>query len=45
MFCFAIAIVIGTHLLLTRTSLGLLIRAVVQNRQMAACMGVKAHDE
>ncbi len=40
-FCFAIAIVIGTHLLLTRTSLGLLIRAVVQNRQMAACMGVK----
>lgn len=38
---FAIVIVIGTWLLLTRTSLGLLIRAVVQNRQMAACMGVK----
>jgi urea transport system permease protein len=27
--------------LLTRTSLGLLIRAVTQNRIMAACMGVK----
>jgi urea transport system permease protein len=38
---FAIVIIIGTHLLLTRTSLGLLIRAVVQNRTMAACMGVK----
>jgi urea transport system permease protein len=38
---FAVVIIIGTHLLLTRTSLGLLIRAVVQNRTMAACMGVK----
>ncbi len=38
---FAILIVVGTHLALTRTSLGLLIRAVMQNRQMAACMGVK----
>ncbi|HEX8297036.1 MAG TPA: urea ABC transporter permease subunit UrtB [Chthoniobacteraceae bacterium] len=38
---FAIFIIIGTHLILTRTSLGLLIRAVMQNRQMAACMGVK----
>ena len=38
---FAVVIVIGTHLILTRTSLGLLIRAVMQNRQMAACMGVK----
>jgi urea transport system permease protein len=28
-------------LILTRTPLGLLIRAVMQNRQMAACMGVK----
>jgi len=37
---FAIAIVVGTHLLLTRTPFGLLIRAVTQNRQMAACMGV-----
>lgn len=38
---FAIAIVLGTHLLLTRTPLGLLIRAVMQNRNMAACMGVR----
>ncbi|MBC8009271.1 MAG: urea ABC transporter permease subunit UrtB [Burkholderiales bacterium] len=38
---FAVVIVLGTHLVLTRTPLGLLIRAVMQNRQMAACMGVK----
>ncbi len=38
---FAVAIIVGTHLLLTKTPLGLLIRAVMQNRQMAACMGVK----
>src|SRR5690606_20390016 len=38
---FAIAIIIGTWLLLTKTPLGLLIRAVMQNRQMAACMGVR----
>ena len=38
---FAVVIVVGTHLALTRTPLGLLIRAVMQNRQMAACMGVK----
>src|SRR5262249_14492405 len=38
---FAVVIVIGTHLLLTRTPLGLLIRAVMQNRNMAACMGVR----
>jgi urea transport system permease protein len=38
---FAVVIVIGTYLILTKTSLGLLIRAVMQNRQMAACMGVK----
>lgn len=37
---FAIFIVIGTWLMLTRTPLGLLIRAVMQNRDMAACMGV-----
>jgi len=37
---FAIAIVVGTHLLLTKTPFGLLIRAVTQNRPMAACMGV-----
>jgi len=39
--CFAILIIFGTHLLLTKTPLGLLIRAVTQNRTMAACMGVK----
>jgi urea transport system permease protein len=38
---FAVLIIFGTHLLLTKTSLGLLIRAVTQNRVMAACMGVK----
>jgi urea transport system permease protein len=37
---FAILIVIGTWMLLTKTPLGLLIRAVMQNRDMAACMGV-----
>jgi urea transport system permease protein len=39
--CFAIVIVIGTWLLLTKTPLGLLIRAVMQNRDMASCMGVR----
>jgi len=38
---FAIAIVIGLTLLLKKTPLGLLIRAVMQNRGMAACMGVR----
>ncbi|HEX8372785.1 MAG TPA: urea ABC transporter permease subunit UrtB, partial [Chthoniobacterales bacterium] len=38
---FAILIVIGTWLLLSKTPLGLLIRAVMQNRNMAACMGVR----
>jgi urea transport system permease protein len=38
---FAVVIVIGTWLLLTRTPLGLLIRAVMQNRGMAACIGVR----
>ncbi len=37
---FAVLIVIGTWMLLTRTPLGLLMRAVMQNRDMAACMGV-----
>lgn len=37
---FATVIVIGTWLLLTKTSLGLLIRAVMQNRNMASCLGV-----
>ena len=38
---FAVLIVVGTWLLLTRTPLGLLIRAVMQNRDMAACIGVR----
>lgn len=38
---FALMIVLGVWLVLTRTSLGLLIRAVMQNRQMASCMGVR----
>jgi urea transport system permease protein len=39
--CFAIVIVVGTWLLLTKTPLGLLIRAVMQNRDMASCLGVR----
>ncbi len=38
---FAVLIVIGTWLLLTKTPLGLLIRAVMQNRNMASCVGVR----
>jgi urea transport system permease protein len=38
---FAILIVIGTWLLLTKTPLGLLIRAVMQNRAMASALGVR----
>lgn len=38
---FAIIIVFGTWLLLTKTPLGLLIRAVMQNRGMASCIGVR----
>jgi urea transport system permease protein len=38
---FACVIVGGVFLLLARTPLGLLIRAVMQNRSMAACMGVR----
>jgi urea transport system permease protein len=38
---FAVFIVYGTYLLLTRTSLGLQIRAVMQNRAMASCVGVR----
>ena len=38
---FAVVIVLVTWLVLNRTSLGLLIRAVMQNRNMAACMGVR----
>ncbi len=39
--CFAVLIIFGTWLLLNKTSLGLLIRAVMQNRNMAACMGIR----
>lgn len=39
--CFALVIVFATWLLLTKTSLGLLIRAVMQNRGMAGCLGVR----
>ncbi len=38
---FAFVIVFGTWLLLSKTPLGLLIRAVMQNRSMASCMGVR----
>lgn len=38
---FAVVIVGATWLLLTKTSLGLLIRAVMQDRNMASCMGVR----
>jgi urea transport system permease protein len=37
---FAVLVVFGTYLLLTRTSAGLQIRAVMQNRNMAASLGV-----
>jgi urea transport system permease protein len=38
---FALLILLGTYLLLTRTSLGLQIRAVMQNRAMASALGVR----
>lgn len=38
---FAVAIVVGTSLLLAKTPVGLLIRAVMQDRTTAACMGVR----
>jgi len=38
---FALFVVVATWLLLTRTSWGLQIRAVMQNRTMASCMGVR----
>lgn len=38
---FAVFVVVLTYLLLTRTSLGLQIRAVMQNRPMAAALGVR----
>jgi urea transport system permease protein len=38
---FAVVIIFLTWLLLTKSPLGLLIRAVMQNRSMAACVGVR----
>jgi urea transport system permease protein len=38
---FAAVIILLTYLLLTKSPLGLLIRSVTQNRQMAACVGVR----
>lgn len=38
---FALLVVFGVWLVINRTSVGLLVRAVVQNRQMAACIGIK----
>jgi urea transport system permease protein len=38
---FAVSVVLLTRALLTKTSGGLQIRAVMQNRAMAACMGVR----
>jgi len=38
---FAVFVVLLTYLLLTRTSLGLQIRAVMQNRAMASALGVR----
>ncbi|HSJ00906.1 MAG TPA: urea ABC transporter permease subunit UrtB [Verrucomicrobium sp.] len=38
---FAVMIIFMTWLVLNKTPLGLLIRSVMQNREMAACMGVR----
>jgi urea transport system permease protein len=38
---FAALIIVATWLVLNKTPLGLLIRAVMQNRNMAACMGIR----
>lgn len=38
---FAVLIVFGTWLLMTKTPIGLCIRSVMQNPQMAACMGIR----
>jgi urea transport system permease protein len=38
---FAVIIIISTWLVLNKTPLGLLIRSVMQNRNMAACMGIR----
>ena len=38
---FAVLIVVGTWLLMAKTPLGLCVRSVMQNRDMAACIGVR----
>lgn len=38
---FAVLIILVTWLVINKTPLGLLIRAVMQNRNMAACMGIR----
>ncbi|MBV8587336.1 MAG: urea ABC transporter permease subunit UrtB, partial [Verrucomicrobia bacterium] len=38
---FALTVVLLTWIVLQKTKLGLLVRAVTQNRRMAACLGVK----
>ncbi|MFT3869577.1 MAG: urea ABC transporter permease subunit UrtB [Nibricoccus sp.] len=38
---FGILIIVGISLVMKKTSLGLLMRAVTQNRTMASCMGVR----
>lgn len=42
-FIFSISVVIITWLVLNKTRLGLFVRAVTQNRPMAACVGVKTN--
>ncbi|MBI2946768.1 MAG: urea ABC transporter permease subunit UrtB [Verrucomicrobia bacterium] len=41
LIAFGVLIVVTTYLLMNRTSIGLQIRAVMQNRNMAACVGVR----
>lgn len=38
---FAVLIIVATWLVLNKTPLGILIRSVMQNRNMAACMGIR----
>ena len=40
---FAIFVVLLTYFILNKTSLGLQVRAVMQNRNMASCMGVRTN--
>lgn len=39
---FAIAVLVGTWLLMTRTEFGMKLRAVIQNRQISECYGIEA---